>query len=210
MTAMTLPKVPTDNLYKFMAIFGLLVFGLSWSIPKLYRYELLLQGQATFGEYADIVAEGETIQQGIGKTESNLKDQFNQLEEVRNKIESSGCKSGDFDLCDYWKTLRKEYLNTEKDLANFKNTSFKWQAASKKIEAARELYEFLKTKEEEINHTFNIGMWCGGAISSLGFILWFFKLQRYQDKTVLQRAESGTEKTANDIGNTESSNDCSD
>jgi len=130
----TIPNIPTDNLYKFIAIFGILLsFGLF-----LYSDYVKNKIQDEILTYAKVNTEREyKLIEGYSK---------NKLEDM--------------------KLLKSKYLNM-------------LEIEGAKLIVSSKNYEFyLKLR--------NFGSPLFLMISIIGFGLWFFKVQQYQDR-ILQK-----------------------
>lgn len=143
---LSMPNVPTDNLYKFIAIFGLI---LSASL-FLYADYMKSQVQIEIVQHAKVQNERlyELIE-GFAKNKPNLEMEL----------------------------LKRKYL----DLLEIE---------SAKLIVSSVNYEFYQNARNYGSPFFLI-------ISIVGFILWFYKVQRYQDKILQKEASHNKSRHTN-------------
>jgi len=142
---MNLPNLPTDNLYKFVALVGVVILiGASYfPIVKAREYQL-----------------------SMVKLEGQLRLLNLELEYLKEKA---------------------THLKSDQDNTGHNRTELIYEAHQLKMK-----HEKLKTKSEELrvlelDYVFfssmqRIGMLMGILTGILGFSLWYFKIQRYQDR----------------------------
>jgi hypothetical protein len=182
---MELPKVPTDNLYKFMALSGIVLLVAS-AFPRYWQAKL---------EFELIRAQGEK-RKGIKKKDWASAD-VDYLLTKSNKLKEETSK---------WKEAKDlaaaEPQLIEKKRQEIRTDAYEIKAVNTEI---RRLYRDseiaaieVKTKEKEISQRLDVirrlkyviagGKWVGAILSVSGFLLWYHKLQKYQDKIVKKQA----------------------
>ncbi|MFZ2937224.1 MAG: hypothetical protein WA066_00775 [Candidatus Omnitrophota bacterium] len=161
---MELPNyIPTDNLYKFIAIFGLIILGFSIAFPLKVSNELSLKIMEYSGRVKILDQEIEL-----------LRDDVNVLEpEVLQKKRFS--KNGK----EKYHTLHQEQKR------RLRNIMFKKQ----EIDNQREVIEYLNKNFKLYKIIAKMGMFWSTGLMILGFGSWYWRLQIYQDKIVKKEAE---------------------
>lgn len=146
--AMSVPNLPTDNLYKFLSLGGLLlgVVSLSLNILVLDNYS----------------------QQAINLFRQDLEINKN-LKEVNLRL----------------KTLTPEVLKDNKELVRLYSETLKSENNNKILQ--KEVDNITPSYEIK-NNLLNFATATGFLVSAAGFILWYEKLQKYEDKIVKKKA----------------------
>ena len=144
---MNIIQPPTDSLYKFMAVSGLLILCFSMIWPELRLYELEQQMIQVVGEVNILKVEANNLKEDM---ESLGKDKRtpNALIEKRQLLE-----------------IKIEQIKTKGDLAILATTDTK-----------------------RMNRILSIGVAFGLILSLLGFILWYLKVQMWQDIAIKKDA----------------------
>jgi biopolymer transport protein ExbB/TolQ len=149
---------PTDNLYKFLAISGLLLLILSVIYPYWISYRVMQQANEFFRDLRLLELENK------------------QLSKLSEEIKSKG-----------------EELKASKNITSEQVDEFAQRAEDvidKRYDVVRMDTE-IDYKEKQLNTavdtmlpiwTARVGVFIGLIFMSGGFILWYFKLQRYQEK----------------------------
>jgi hypothetical protein len=152
---MNLPQFPTDNMYKFMAIFGLtIVIGtyliVNWEISNRLLEQINLERSKL--KY-------ETDKDFLTAKQTFINGELDRLE-----------KEGIPDSQAYNSNAAEYNKVTEQVINNEKN---------KVLES-----EFQKVKSDIkiLHEILQFGSIAGLGFTIIGFILWYFKLQRFQDK----------------------------
>jgi hypothetical protein len=149
---MNLPEyIPTDNLYKFIAIFGLIIFVLAIIYPRKALNELYLQGLEIHGQIKIIELQKDSIEKKIESLTLLDKRMFEEREE---------CLKDSFNL---------QLKTQELDNLNERNCYL-----------VKEHKSYLKYS--------CAGIIIGIIMIFLGFTLWYFRLQVYQDKIIKKEA----------------------
>jgi hypothetical protein len=156
---MDISKFPTDNLYKFLAIFGLVIQILMfWYYDKIVSEAVTLQ--------TEILADTDFIN---GKKHSSL-DLIEQLEELNNKAHIKNRDS-----------IINLIVTENKKLAVYKD----------ELSLAEKKRVILDEKKDYVH------MWLkfayvinaiGLILMVAGFLLWYHKLQKYQDIIIKNEA----------------------
>ena len=151
---MKLPTLPTDNLYKFLALTGLVVALASVIFPYSKEYDSAIDMMEILQERKLLVIETKYLKvevEAIRKTETHGDASIQLLEKLK-EIE-----------------LRDALLT-----------------------AKREQQDYIQLHIELLNKYSKRSFVIGIILSALGFLLWYFKVQRYQDKRLKKRGDDGT------------------
>ena len=177
---MYLPNVPTDNLYKFIALAGIVLFILSIFYPEIQRQELrdeiaLLNGEIQKLDYEKSPLEEKTkeIKKKIAELDRMCNCGFtsvvNDTVIVRPLI-----TSGPKEIMKLFNTIT-ELIDEKNDLLN--QTNLKTLSVNTK----NELIENKSNSLAELNDAAEFFLPFSMFLSAFGFVLWFTNTQRYQD-----------------------------
>lgn len=156
---MNFPNLPTDSLYKFCALAGLIVTTLSIVLPNIALHNLTLELIKTNGEIKVLEAESQHFKDAGNKDSLSPEEKTNLLE-----------KSKELEI----KLIQ---LKSKNDAENFLN--------------------------EQTQHWRSIaffGAFLGVILIATGFILWYRKVQKYQDIILKNEAGIVSEVDKNDAG----------
>jgi DNA repair exonuclease SbcCD ATPase subunit len=177
---MKLPEIPTDNLYKFLAISGIIIFLISY-LPLFHSYKLNLQLARLEGESKAVKEEREWLFSDANEVRNELQNLTKQLSEIqkdrkvtegaeetlKKKLEEKVAK-----LLEYTQLLHKQSLKTIE--------------IDTKLEELRVHIAMLKT---EANLSIS-GHIIGAILALVGFSLWYKKLQAPQDIIISKQAKA--------------------
>lgn len=159
------PSPPTDNLYKFMSLSGLLIIAGSLIVfDHAYKIELR-------------IAEQKVTQEDIRDSTKDLKWELNYLKGITKKIENSRNQITSKEL---------DILESKLGEIMSKDSSIKLKQLPSKREIARLEVE-LKWLQRYVNLSTS-GLLFGLSISVLGFLLWYNKVQKFLDKKIQEEA----------------------
>lgn len=168
---MNFPDLPTDNLYKFLAIFGLVIlFG-----SNLLSYRLMEELRSKVDRSTSLSKlfslEVKFIEDDVKTAEDELNVLKKQIKEgqIVKEVADEQMKEKMKEV----KNLRERIRQGEKNLAENPPTDPK---------------VFL-SEIDFIRFILRDGTFIGYFVSTLGFILWYIKLQRYQDIFIKNEAE---------------------
>jgi len=108
---MDISKFPTDNLYKFIAIFGLVIFIVSYFYPTILYNKVLYQS-------AEINADLETLEQKITSQENLIKFLQKLSDKATNKNKDTIIKSLFEEKVKLTKVVSKEKIDLLKAQIN--------------------------------------------------------------------------------------------
>lgn len=170
-----LPNLPTDNLYKFMAIFGLILTLTCTILPSLFiESNLGKMAEMSFeiGMREDTINElkkrGVAIYDSI-RIRRNIQQTVDQFGNVT-RTDIMGFDTFHYDPIKNDTQVRYVFLNS----LNQKTTKLRDKLDAQYIK----LFDF-----------FNIGFYSGISLSLIGFVLWFRKVQVYQDLYAIEQAK---------------------
>lgn len=150
---MKIPEyIPTDNLYKFIAIFGLIIFVLAVIYPRKALNELYLHSLELYGQVK--ILELQSV---------NLENKLNELGLPTDK-------------------------GTLEQKEEFKKEAFNLKLKSQELKNANAKNDYLLKQYQSYLKYSYLGMTSGILLMFLGFILWYFKLQLYQDIIIKKEA----------------------
>jgi hypothetical protein len=170
---MNLPNLPTDNLYKFLALFGLALLISSNVIYFLFADRLVDKAQTYLRDSSIVLYDQKMTRQD--KTDIQIK-----LNELKIQLQSARVKEKQKILNDI--QIEQTIINTD---------TTKLEGISKTIIDINYSLnsEWFKAQAAYVIWILYIGTYGGLSLSIVGFILWYIKLQRYQDKLLKQKAE---------------------
>ena len=137
---MNVPLPPTDNLYKFLSIFGLIVALLSFIFPQILIFEIKTQILKLDGEVV-------VLEEDMLALERSSKPKMTAADE---------------------KQLRHRMAEVKGKTA---------------------VIEGLATQIEDLVLLFSIGIGTGIFFMIIGFQLWYFRVQKFQDRILKDDAE---------------------
>jgi hypothetical protein len=172
---MNLIQPPTDNLYKFLAISGLLLIGFAVVFPFTKLMDLKRMTVELSGEVSKLKVESQLISKELDRQEKESKALLDLFEE---------------------KTEQKSFWKQDKQYVTFvveeiRRQREKASEVGDKNDLVLIKLEEIKTKDALLNElrrqmkilmiAANIVMFLGFCAAILGFKLWFEKIQRPQD-----------------------------
>ncbi len=169
---MTLPPIPpSDNLYKFTAISGLIIVLLSLFIPWKLGSELRILQIDIELDLKRLEIDQESIEASSQKTTDAIQnyDELMKNSDTRNK---QRLESLNFQLTDQGGRLK----NHELFLAE--------------VKTANEKHQFLLLQFKILGLISWMALMVGMLMTGLGFWNWYFKFQIYQDRIVKAQARA--------------------
>jgi len=184
---MKIPNLPTDNLYKFIALTGVFLFVISIFYPE-YELRKIRDEIIQFN--------GEVILLNYEKENAKLK-----LEQIESEIKRLDEKMGNNSVSFISDSLivRTRVIDGPDEIVNLSNridillnewTDLNQELDRKKIEIGTKS-ELIDSKTEdlsEINEVIPDFVGISFAIALLGFIFWYNLTQRHQDKLLKEQA----------------------
>lgn len=175
-----LKNLPTDNLYKFIAIFGLVLFSLSFFIPGYYDKKI--------SDYSNYIREEMNyFENNSSNSINSMKVSVDEMIKSREELSILILNNRNLYTKEKYKTFLDEYnilnnniLTAFDDL--IATTKFSYETNINFNKSAIASYS-QKTKEysKESEILKKSSRFIGVIFIFLGFIFWYFKTQRYLD-----------------------------
>ncbi|HSE15582.1 MAG TPA: hypothetical protein VLB46_00930 [Pyrinomonadaceae bacterium] len=203
-------RPPTDNLYKFQALVGLLLVLVSITYPVwLFRQALLLYFAAR-NEESQLQIQAEYVQERqnlLQNQMSSMLDDPDQLKKLKERID---------DLENQWllatPSPKRNTLSSEIDRLR-KRWQDSLQSRTALVEESQKLMSELRSKKEHLTHQQSVsktqlrmsrfmfvigvvGFLIGVAITLRGFRQWSKRVQVYEDIILKRKAETNPSSTA--------------
>ena len=176
---MNIPShIPIDNLYKFIAISGLTILGISFVFPIMKVDENALKTKKLLGEVKILKLET----QNLSKESENLLEDLNMLLEI---IKEQKGKTSQIGKENYYKIILKKMDLGDEQMKKTSLIGIKAQEILNKNEI--NCYLINRINRYKFLSYFGIGI--GTIMICSGFWLWYTKLQVYQDKILKYKAE---------------------
>jgi len=171
---MSLPNIPTDNLYKFMAIAGLVLFISANTLYVIDNNKIADTAQEWLRNGSIYTFEQKTLNTEINSSQKRIKELENTMRTAKPQEKQ---------------TISAE-ISSEKDLV--KNNNNKLKEVNKNIISLNNSLNIdrFKKEAEEAKLTTLIVDVVGLLSIFFGFSLWYNRLQKYQDIMIKQKAES--------------------
>lgn len=192
MQTVTLPPFPpSDNLYKFTAISGLIIFMLSLYVPwkwqsdlKIAILEVSLEAEKLRIEKQNFLADNESYL----KEKQLVDDDFKVIKDkILNPKKGQGSE------------LDRRIADLSSDLAHVDQLSQLLETRRKElalliteVETTIEKVQVLNSQTRMITLIGSFSFGVGALMMYLGFSNWYFKFQIYQDRIVRAQAEQWT------------------
>jgi len=199
---MEIPKIPTDNLYKFMALSGIAILILSL-VPMTHRYKLSLEAIRLSGEIEAFNAEAQWLRADVKTTTEERKQLGDELNILNNELQT---------ILNNIETLKKQPITKRQELIRekaLKNEELKRKVlkigeASDKQELTLRKQKLtlieIATKQREHEYIYDmikmeiilsiIGIVLGAGLAIWGFELWHERLQVPLDKSLKSTRDS--------------------
>lgn len=180
-------KPPTDNLYKFISIFGLIIFVVSIAAPYIASEQLSTLTTVIAKPIADIKL--------LNQDNARL---LSEVDEVQGRLPKQSQNLTEAEK----QTVRQVFAESDRLLKEVRENIRK----IRELETTSDMQ--IKTADARAATLLGLIWWTSfgkviGLVSILtGFTLWYFKLQRYQDLLLKNQAqlltkEPSTPKTDN-------------
>jgi|WetSurMetagenome_2_1015567.scaffolds.fasta_scaffold14533_5 hypothetical protein len=195
---------PTDSLYKFMAISGILLMILTIISFQYVNYKIL-------NKYLDIVKD--SLEYNLKRENRNLNnDMFKSNQNVRDTLSKMVYNSKQYidSVVNYYHILNKNSfkvkqkqnsiddlnkylfkLNSKVDSLFYLDIQFgnELECLANNMTIKRNENNYIKTKRDDYKTISFILICAFSLISVLGYYLWYHKIQKYQDKILLFEAQ---------------------
>ena len=175
---MEIPNLPTDNLYKFIALTGAIIVVLSYYIPTTNGYETIDKMFKVYEDLGVIVIKQKHHKFELDQTEKEIDFINNELKEIR-KIKG------------FTKTTRyNEIQENVKKLQNkiIKNTHILEIEVEKGVQKNNTI-ENLKERARHIIYLSMFTGFIGTIMACYGFVLWYFRVQKPLDSILQKKSQ---------------------
>ncbi|MDV7140447.1 hypothetical protein R3X28_16260 [Maribacter sp. TH_r10] len=170
---MNIPNLPTDNLYKFLALTGLFLMVASFGYKEYRNHEYNIQK-------TEIKVEEKILEFKI----ENKKTMVEHSRKLRDfEVDILKPKNGDKSIEDLQKQIEK-FINSYKIEIEEAELDWYYNDAGKLLMNS-ELAEVYKKRTDKLNWILNLSMLIGFFSMISGFYFWYIKLQRHQDLILL-------------------------
>lgn len=182
---MNLPSFPTDNLYKFISIEGIILFVTALFYPEYRRSEINNEIALNNGDVKRLSIENQ-------KSSSKLKEIKDEIEILDEKANNTGSIVNDTLIS------RTRILSGKADLVELSKKIDKLVLEWKEINMTIELKrididiksELTENKREALRDLNDIMIFLGPLsmlLTFIGFVLWYDKAQKFQDKVLSEQ-----------------------
>ncbi len=182
--------IPTDNLYKFIAISGLIICGFSLAVPYKTLNEYNLESNKISTQLSILKLESQYLTEDADNLKAEDKRLSKDVEEFKKEIEKKEEQTKEFTekQKNYYKgivlEMKKEsnlIIKTAKQIIE-RNRSIGIKL--EEIKGKQKINDYLIKRIKEYKVFFSLTMIIGLIMESVGFFLWYTRLQVYQDKRV--------------------------
>ena len=189
---MNIPNIPSDNLYKFIALASLITLILLVYVSKKTQSELSDEEIKYIGELKITIIKSNKLGNQLKSLVDLRSKQHNQLEQLLSEL-----KTG-------------KYQNVKSKNSEIEKLENKISSMSEKIDLDQKELDILEVQNETTSGLLknkriligiidNVILYSSGLLlllMSLGFYLWYVRVQKYQDKILkVQAKEIEKEKT---------------
>jgi FtsZ-binding cell division protein ZapB len=175
---MNIPTVPTDNLYKFLAL-----SGLSGAVVLMVTFTIMIKDAAI--KSAEITGGVDVLERKVKRAKEEvilLADEVEKLE--TKKVET---KNDEIEL--------KRYLeNIDQKKIKLQEQALKYDDLNDELRQKLTTNDMSVSIIKSLRSVFSIFIIVFFIQSALGFILWYHKLQKYQDAILAKEANLTDEK----------------
>ena len=207
------PTLPTDNLYKFIAIFGLviLVFGIAFPSEKLTRSFAQVDDAAKERGIAKIrimrkLAQMQDAKKRIDEKAAEVNKAQKQLQDVEAALEtkrqSKGLESAEDEIHALTEQVHQHKDNVRKYSEEIQKVKAQSDQFSDELEIEKLNMKAFDESIKELGRQIDLWGWvtCGGMLigtlmMGLGFRNWYTKVQVYQDAILRKQAGEIKEQT---------------
>ena len=187
---MTVPPIPpSDNLYKFTAISGVILFVLSLYVP-VERYTELNNSMSDLNtKRGQLLLERGHVGEDLQELEKRAQLYLQKMEEIQADLDAKKAQyNRDYDI----PQILSEWTAIERDLRKIKSKIRENDLLWEQSKSTSEKLEGTKFHVETLVQVSHVTYWVGFAVAIWGFGCWYFRFQRYQDRIVKAQAEQWT------------------
>lgn len=185
-------KPPTDSLYKFLSIIGLVIFLTSVVSPILLKRELNKQYTEFIRDVSTNNLDAKTwkdAQKQVEKESVRFRDIHRRLGEVFDP-NSKASLAEQKRVLDEAKVFDDAY---SKLLADFEKLLDDWHKQTVQIDYKKNLVEDTEVYAQDMFTLFLLAGPIGLIMSIMGFVLWYRRAQKYEDLVLRKKVEEPNE-----------------
>ncbi len=189
----TLPTPPTDNLYKFISIFGLIISIASFIYVETKSIEIANETYNANKLKFETQVEKQKIESFRNEIEKNILDYYS-VANIKAKpiindsiIVWTKTLTGDENLVSQSSNISKQFVEYELKKAEFAKKENEYDTIEK-------VNELNISEQEKLFEWLDILLPIGILLTFVGFLLWYFKSQKLQDY-ILQEQYMALKKT---------------
>lgn len=184
-------KPPTDSLYKFLALVGLLLFVTSVTAPVWIYNKIDEQRIELIRDTKILDAEAEEWQQAgreMDRAGARSDQSWTRLTEAAEKFKDSKLSKTEFHeaLEKQAKASRDVYDTTK----NLRHKVAEWDKQDAQVQYKTDLLEKNEANARVIRILSSLGAVTGLVFSIVGFSLWYKRAQKYEDAVLRNKAET--------------------
>lgn len=170
---MNIPTLPTDNLYKFIAIFGLVLFALGLYLDYT-SFGLAIEKRI---EYSNDLYKAYVESKYLKEYSERMLGQFENLVEETEDLNEQAGDNKNLNLNE----INEKYtaLNVDKEIHDDRLKQLEMLIGD--YEKSKEIVDLLNAKKRKIDALSTFLQRTGGALVLMGFLLWYFLHQRFMD-----------------------------
>ena len=172
---MAIPTLPTDNLYKFMALAGLALYGLGFFYPSHYM-EQTLREQANVSA---VLSKAEVKGGEARRSGEDAKSAALAVDAALRRRESDKVLTR---LAQQFSEVQRRHAAVVDELG----------LLLREADSLRILNETSKARAESLVKVGNLVVPFGAVVSILGFALWYVRVQRFQDALIARQSRTDT------------------
>lgn len=177
---------PTDNLYKFVALSGIVLFLAGFLIPSVFFQETGMEFLEQLRGSDELRVQEEFVKQRLETLEGRGNEARAQRDKLQNELKTASNPTQIEKLEDRIKEVNRE-------IQSIADASYELRLNLELKRAQVKSDETVSYNRRRDSRVLLVGGWIVGligfVIAPLGFVLWYRKLQRHQDLLAEQEAE---------------------
>lgn len=177
---LNLPTPPTDNLYKFISIFGLVLAVLGIFYVETKSLELNQEIYNLEREKSVFSIEKSKIERKRNYLKDKI-DDFNRLADIKSKPIVNDSIISWTRIISGSKNLITESNNISTLIEELREVELEFEKKQVEIDSKESIIELKTNQDEKIFDVIDILIPIGIILSFFGFVLWYDKSQKYQD-----------------------------
>lgn len=172
---------PTDNLYKFIAITGLLFIFASVFYPTFLNIQINERILESEKDSEIVTIEMTKLERESKDIERKIDDMQKQLKDFKQNPNKSSAKQLEANI--------KDTDQLQKQTKEFMNIATELQKKNIEIEYKNKLTKFYNDYLKSALNYAKVGIIIGMILTIFGFTFWLFRVQKYQDLVLLKEAQ---------------------